>query len=116
MALPVFVPIVEPSPGTSLSPEVSLHEVSFGDGYTLAAPAGLNHIRMRLTLKWDGLSKSEHDALRAFFEARKGYEPFLYTHPSDGVQRKWTCKSWSSTLGVPFKFTADLVESFAPVS
>lgn len=114
MAIPVFNPVIEPSPGTMLTPEVSLNEVSFGDGYTLAAPAGINHIRMRLNLKWEGLAKEDHDAIRSFFEARKGYEPFYYTHPSDGVQRKWTCKSWSSMLSIPYKFSAELVENFAP--
>lgn len=115
MALLTFAPTIQPSPGTGLSPEISLHEVPFGDGYTLSSPNGINHIRQKLSLKWEGLTKADHDALRAFFELHKGYLPFLYNHPSDGVLRKWTCKTWSATLGVPYKFSADLVENFSLV-
>ena len=113
MPIATFIPIVQPSPGTGLSPEVSLHEVPFGDGYTLSSPNGINHIKHKLTLKWDGLTVDEHDALRDFFVAQKGYLPFYYEHPSDGVMRKWTCKSWSSSFQGISKFDAELVENFS---
>jgi phage-related protein len=113
MPLTTFAPSVGPSPGTTMKPDVSLNEVSFGDGYTLASPNGINHIRHKISLRWDGLTQAQHDELRAFFLALKGNQPFYYTHAGDGVLRKWTCKDWSSTLGVPLKFTADLVENFS---
>lgn len=113
MALNTFTPVIQPSPGTSLTPEIALHEVNFGDGYTLSSPNGINHIRHTVSLKWDGLTLAQHDSLRAFFLGQKGYLPFLYTHPSDAVLRKWTCKTWSSSFGSPITFTADLVENFS---
>lgn len=113
MPIATFYPTVAPSPGTVLKPEISLHEVQFGDGYTLSAPNGINHIRHKLSLKWDGLTNLEHTSLRNFFIAQKGYIPFYYTHPSDGVLRKWTCKDWSSTFNPPYRFTAELVENFS---
>ena len=113
MPIATFTPIVQPSPGTGLSPEVSLHEVPFGDGYTLSSPNGINHIRLKMTLKWDGLTKAEHDTMRDFFVAQKGYLPFYYNHPSDGVLRKWTCKSWNSSVEGIYKLNAELVENFS---
>jgi phage-related protein len=113
MPIATFVPIVQPSPGTTLKPEISLHEVPFGDGYTLSSPNGINHIRHTVSLNWEGLTPNEHNTLRSFFMAMKGYLPFYYTHPTDGVTRKWTCKSWSSSVSVPIKFTAELVENFS---
>lgn len=116
MAIATFNPSIQPSPGTGLTPEVTLNSVPFGDGYTLNSPAGLNHIRNKISLKWDGLTKTQHEELLAFFVAQAGYKPFYYTHPSDGVKRKWTCKTWSSNFGGVFKFSADLEENFSLVT
>jgi phage-related protein len=113
MPIATFYPVVEPSPGTTLKPEFSLHQVPFGDGYTLAAPNGINHIKHVLSLSWEGLTPAQHTSLRNFFLAHKGYLPFYYTHPTDGVLRKWTCKNWSSSVSVPIRFTAELEENFS---
>ena len=113
MALQIFTPAVQPSPGTGMTPEISLHEVPFGDGYTLSSPNGINHIRQKLSLKWDGLTLAQHDLFKNFFEEHMGYLPFYYMHPMDGVMRKWTCKSWSSGFGIPSTFNAELVQNFS---
>lgn len=113
MALPIFNPVVAPSPGTTRAPEISLNKVSFGDGYTQASPKGLNHIRRTLTLKWDGLSPADAKSIEDFFVERGGYKPFLYMHHSDNVQRKWTCEQWSGVSGTPSTFTATLKEDFS---
>lgn len=112
MPLATFNPEIDPSPGTTMTPTIALNESSFGDGYTQASPKGLNHIRRSLSLKWTVLTPDQAADLDAFFMGQGGYLSFYYTHPADGVARKWTCKEWSRTFGAPFQFQATLVESF----
>ena len=114
MTLHTFNPAVAPSPGTTNTPRVSLNKAEFGDGYTQTSPKGINHIRRTLTLKWEGLLPEQAAALDSFFTGQGGYIPFYYRHPVEGVTRKWTCEEWGSTYGAPAKFTATLVECFAP--
>lgn len=113
MPIATFAPEIAPSPGSQRTPEVKLRKSEFGDGYTQASPAGLNHIRRTLALKWDGVSPAQLAALNAFFEAQGGYKPFWYTHAPEGVQRKWTCDTWGVTYGAPASFTATLREDFS---
>ncbi len=112
MPLPIFNPDPAPSPGTTLTPEVRLHEAPFGDGYTQAGPRGLNHIKRTAELHWQALTPAQAQALTAFFEERGGFRNFRYTAPGDTTERRWTCKRWSSTSGAPHTFAATLEESF----
>lgn len=116
MPLTTFTPPVAPSPGSSITPELALNRVSFGDGYTQASPRGLNHLRRVLQIKWEALSPDQAKAIETFLVARGGYQAFLYTHPSDGVQRKWTCDTWNVSFGGPCKATATFKEDFSPQS
>lgn len=116
MAISTFAPEVAPSPGTQRSPEVSLTRASFGDGYTQAAPKGLNHIRRTLSLKWDGLTPVQIAALESFMVEQGGYKPFYFTHLPEGVRRKWTCDTWSASFGTPATFSCTLREDFSNVS
>lgn len=112
MTIPTFNPIVRPSPGSDFKPVISIRKAAFGDGYTQAAPAGLNHIRQTVSLKWDGLTEAQAASLRAFFESRKGVEPFFYRPYGIAEPVKWTCSDWSWTAQAPFSFYAKLEESF----
>lgn len=113
MPLNTFDPPVRPSPGTSFSNKIKLREVEFGDGYTLASPAGLNHIRKQVSLKWDALSLGQVWALDAFFTGQGGNVPFYYTLHGEDTPRKWTCKEWSFSDGTPATFSASLEENFS---
>lgn len=108
-----FNPLVRPSPGTKLSPKVSLNETEFGDGYTLASPNGLNHIRYDVDLTWKGLTLAQFTQINDFFERHGGYRVFMYEVRGLQGVRKWTCKSWSGADGAPWSFKAKLEESFA---
>lgn len=112
MALTTFNPPIGPSPGTTLTPQISLWSSEFGDGYSAAAPKGINHIRQTVSLKWDGLEEAQAKAIIAFFTARGGYQPFYYKPYGLDVTLKWTCKDWSMTASAPFKVTAKLEQSF----
>lgn len=113
MALPIFNPSVAPSPGTTITPTISLNETSFGDGYTQSSPKGLNHIRRSISLKWEGLTVAQVKEIETFLVGQGGYKPFYFTHFSDGAQRKWTCKEWTISFGAPPKVTATFQEDFS---
>ncbi|RLL64288.1 phage tail protein [Paenirhodobacter hankyongi] len=112
MALNTFDPSPRPSPGTGIANKVSLRTADFGDGYTLSAPAGLNHIRKQITLKWDALTRDEAFALDTFFIGQGGNVPFYFVLNGETAPRKWTCAEWSMTDAAPCTFTATLVENF----
>lgn len=115
MALNTFNPSVKPSPGTNRKPAVKIKTAEFGDGYTQEFRDGLNHIRLTVTLKWDGLLETQGKEFDDFFRAQGGDTPFYYTLIQD-VQRKWVCRDWGWTNQTPNTFTATFVESFALVS
>nr|BDD47777.1 hypothetical protein 1 [bacterium] len=91
---PTFNPPVAPSPGQGVDFSADVDEAPFGDGYTQGSAAGLNSIRRRVSLFWSKLGQADRDTIVAFFVARAGFEPFLYTLPGDTAERKWRCKVW----------------------
>ncbi len=111
--LQTFRPIIGPSPGTAFSPEIKLLEAPFGDGYTQPTPAGLNHMRETLSLKWDGLLYEEMEDIYGFFVRHRGYLPFYYRPFGKGEHLKWTCKEFSRDTdeGI-WRIQAKLVQSF----
>ena len=112
MALPTFNPPIAPSPGQAQEPRIQLRKAEFGDGYTQASPRGLNHIRQVVTLRWDGLTSDQMQELRTFFEGRAGYRVFLYQPHGFTEPLKWTCEEWNVQDGPPWRFTAQLVQTF----
>ena len=112
MPLATFVPPMRPSPGTGNTPEISLRRANFGDGYTQASPAGLNHIRRVVSLRWDYLTLAEANQIEAFLVQQGGYKPFYYTLNGEATARKWTCDTWSKTDGHPSKVSATFREDF----
>lgn len=113
MALAVFNPPVQPSPGTTDKPEVKLLEAEFGDGYTQVAADGMNHIRRIVTLKWDCLLPDQAEAIMSFLRSKGGCEPFLYTVADDSTQVRWTCKEFSRTYETPNTVTATFRQDFS---
>lgn len=116
MPLNTFTPPVAPSPGSAVTPEIALNKASFGDGYTQASPKGLNNVRRSLSLKWEALTVEQAKQIEAFLVGQGGYLPFYFTHQVDGVQRKWTCETWSVTYSAPASVTATFLENFTTVS
>lgn len=112
MPLETFSPSIAPSPGTKTKPSVSLWKAEFGDGYTQAAPRGLNHIRDTISLRWDGITEAQALELRDFFESKGGYRPFYYQPRGRNAPMKWTCNDWSISDSAPWKFDAKLEQNF----
>lgn len=112
MPLLTFSPSIAPSPGTSHKPQVNLLAAEFGDGYTQAAPNGLNHIRQVLSLRWDGLTETQMAELKTFFEDRGGYRPFYFQPRGFTSPLRWTCKEWSISDASPWRFEAKLEQNY----
>lgn len=113
MPLTVFSPSIDPSPGSAHAVEVKLNQMELGDGYSLAQPNGLNHVRRTLTLQWSGLTTDQRNELASFFMGQGGYKPFLYTPFGDTAPTRWICKEWSSSSAAPWTFQAMLKEDFS---
>ena len=115
MTLPTFAPPVNPSPGLSSTPELKLVKSEFGDGYTLASPQGLNHIRQVVEATWDVLDRPERDQIIAFFNERAGYQPFYWRTQHADAPLKWTVETWSDTVisGDFHRVTATFRQSFS---
>jgi phage-related protein len=113
--IPTFYPPVAPSPGTTQKPELAILRADFGDGYSLAVPNGLNHIRKTLSLKWDVLTANQVKSITDFLEARGGVEPFYYTPPRTTTSIKWTCDDWNETMNAAgvSSFTATFKQNFS---
>jgi len=95
LALATFIPPIPPSPGTEDVPEIKIHRVEFGDGYTQATRAGLNHIRRILTLNWEMLHPSDAATIINFLKAQGGDKAFYYTPSDETTPVKWTCTKFS---------------------
>ena len=113
MALETFAPSIAPSPGGSSAPEVSLNKAEFGDGYSQPSPSGLNHIRDKVELRWNGITLEQKYELDLFFRTQGGYKTFLYKPHGFQAEQKWTCEKWDSSTKSPLTFAASLVQSFS---
>ena len=112
MPLVTFSPSIAPSPGTSHKPRVKLLVAEFGDGYSQAAPKGLNHIQQTVSLRWDGLTETQMAELKLFFEERGGYRPFYYQPRGFSAPLKWTCSTWNYSDAAPWRFEAMFEQSY----
>lgn len=99
MALQIFTPAVPPSPGTTDKPEFKVLRADFGDGYSAAAPNGLNSVRRVLSLAWDTLLPEQARAITGFLQARAGAEAFFYTPSDEQAPVRWTCEDYTDKRG-----------------
>ena len=88
---------VDPIRATKPVTNTRILQAPFGDGYTQRAGDGINTIIQRWTVEWNCLDSTSSDELIDFFEARGGYESFLWTPPGDSREKKFVCKQWTET-------------------
>jgi phage-related protein len=90
MTTPTFTPPVGPgiSSAKTITPRVL--RAQFGDGYSQRTQDGLNYNGRSFVLDWPALSSTDANTIEAFFNARGGYEAFLYTLPLEATQYEWT--------------------------
>lgn len=85
-----FPEIGPPDWGLTEEPEASVNKVSFGDGYELRRPAGINHIRDKWDLSWSFLELEQAESTYNWLRERLSLTAFLWEHP-DGRQIKVVC-------------------------
>ncbi|SCW95665.1 phage tail protein [Ancylobacter rudongensis] len=113
MSLRTFKPPVGPSPGTAHKPKINLYKAEFGEGYTQPTPAGINHIRKTVALRWEALLEDQMHAIIDFFELHQGTRAFYFAPYGERSPRKWTCEEWDAkTEDGIWMVTANLVQSF----
>lgn len=112
MALSTFAPEIAPSPGGTIKPQIKILKAEFGDGYSQPTPAGLNHIRKIIDLRWEALTEAQKTYIENFFETHGGYKTFLYQPFGFAAPLKWTCSEWSISPGAPWSVSAKFEQSF----
>lgn len=89
-------------------------DVSFGDGYAMSAPDGLNANDMTATYRWSNVQADEYNYLVDFYESHIG-QTFKWQSPADrGGVGKWritdfseavaSYNSWTITIGFKRSF------------
>jgi phage-related protein len=98
---------VGPSYPIDKQAQPSVKRVEFGDGYTQESADGINYLMYTWNLSWDVLTYDEKTVIEVFLVARKGYETFNWTDPSDEVF-KVKCPEWSVSSFEPglYRITA----------
>lgn len=80
-----------PSYEPELEEPPQLLVAKFGDGYSQAAPDGLNHIKRRWTLSWNNEDMATAKAIRDFLRERGGWQPFYWIEPTGVEAALFTC-------------------------
>lgn len=94
---------IDPSPILPIDRRVThaIDEAKFGDGYTLETEAGINSRSDAVSLRWEGLTKSERAIVYAFLSAHSPTMPFILPSVLDGVGGVYTCPEFSQTQTFP---------------
>lgn len=88
MTLPVFAPARPPGLSSRQTTSYRVREAGFGDGSVQRAQDGLNAATVSWELSWQALPLDDANDIKAFMDARGGWQAFLYTVPGD-VERKY---------------------------
>ena len=95
MSLDVFPNIGTPDWGFGTDTEARVAVSSFGDGYELRRPDGINHLTDSWSPSWTSLDPSVADATYQWLRQRMKWKAFLWMHPTKNVQIQVVCESAS---------------------
>ena len=104
------------SKGSGVKTRARVLEKTLGDGYTQAAPDGLNHLSLTFTAVFAVRPVAVINEIHQFLRTRGGHQPFLFTLPDEAEARKWRCKTWTGPTWVSAAYrslTATFVEDFS---
>ena len=110
MALETFNPAILPDVGSGSDSKFRINKASFGDGYIQRSGSGINTLEEDVTLNWSFLTETEVNDIKAFFDARGGYEAFNYTMPGESTPTKFICERYRKryAAGDNYDFIAQL--------
>jgi len=89
-----FPATIKPHLSSTLDREYKVLTSGFGDGYEQRAADGINNQRDKWNLVFK-LSAADFATVKAFLDARQGYEEFTWTPPVASNANKWVCKEYS---------------------
>lgn len=104
-----------PEFGFPETPEMMVDRVSFGDGYELRRPAGLNSVKRVWSPVWRPLTEDQRSELYEFLLSRQGVYAFLFQpkQHDDLVKVVATGVKWEQIAeGRFFMVSATLTEDF----
>lgn len=90
------LPAIDPSFGTSMSTNVDVDRISYGDGYTVRANPGLNPVQQVWQLQWTNIPDADAETLRLFFDGLAGTGIIDWTPFNQTTALKWTASKFSS--------------------
>lgn len=82
--------------GTDMSQDYKVDRVDFGDGYSQRGVPGLNSTPQQWRLNWSGISDTDAETLRVFFEELAGVSIIEWTPYNQTDELKWTANGWSA--------------------
>ena len=95
MTIQTFTPPSDPDVSASGSHKFRILKAQFGDAYSQRAADGINPLESDYSFAWTLESVTDVATMKAFFDARGGYEAFLYTIPNAVAATKFTCEQYS---------------------
>ena len=110
MSLETFSPTYAPDVSSSGSHQFRTLKAGFGDGYSQRAADGINPLESDYNLSWTLESVTNFNSMKAFMDARGGYEAFNYTIPGATESEKFICEQYGEVWeqGALKGFTATL--------
>lgn len=89
--------------------------VKLGNGYEQRIPNGINYVRDKWTVNWEGLNSADFSLVTSFLNSVSDGSTILWTTPLDSVQKKFVLDgdyTIDSTSGGTYNVSCNLVQVF----
>lgn len=91
----------------------SVRDINLGDGYVETVPNGLVRDYKTYRLTWTNLRPHEVVPIEAFLARHKGYLTFLWDDPLSGLEGRYKCRRWETTIN---QGVSNLIATFTQVA
>ena len=111
-ALPYTTKIAQSS---SRKRKYSVRKAAFGNGYSQAAPDGINYIKDVWNVTFEMLTQAERDAFVVTLDSLGSWDYFTWQSFGDSASKRWLVSEdgWSeSTTGLYFTITMTLEQTY----
>jgi phage-related protein len=94
MSLQTFTPPSAPDVSSSGSHKFRTLKAQFGDAYSQRAADGINPLESDYNFTWTKGTVANFNSMKAFMDARGGYQAFNYTIPGAASPSKFICEQY----------------------
>jgi len=91
------LPDIPLSYSTSLTDQVKVRRVDYGDGYSQRSTSNINSVREQWRLVWDGINTADMNTLRDFFRGLRGVDVLEWVPFGETESLKFTAGDFSVT-------------------